>query len=116
MKKYLIPLVVTLVLLTTTVGFAVDVYQPTHRDNCFGGFVYNRSHQPISGVTVKLFSPGGGSETFQTNDRGEYWFCRPYGGWMSGTYRIAVGCCEQSRFRSGDGNIIVNFITPCNCR
>jgi len=116
MKKYLIPLLIALTLLTTASGFAVIVPHPATPYNCFRGFVYSRIHQPISGVTVELFSPGGESETFQTNDRGEYWFCRPFGGWTPGNYLIKVGCCEQSRSRSGDGNIYVDFITPCFCK
>jgi hypothetical protein len=116
MKRNLVALVVILNLLVTTVGLAVTTPHPAEPHNCFRGVVYNRMNQPVPGVTVKLFSPGGGVETYQTTDQGVYRFCRSYGGWTPGTYLIVVGCCEQSRYRSGDGDIYVNFVIPCNCK
>jgi hypothetical protein len=116
MKRSMIPLGIFLTLLVTVLSFAAMVPHPTRPYNCFLGVIYDGAHRPVPGVTVKLFSPGGGVETFQTNDHGEYWFCRSYGGWIPGTYVITVGCCQKSRSRSGDGDIHVDFVIPCNCQ
>ena len=90
---------------------------PAHPDNCFGGFVIDYSTgDSLSGVTVRLYPPVGFTELTRTNENGEYWFCRPYGAWDSGWYTITTCCCSESRYREGDGNIIVDFMVPCQCQ
>jgi hypothetical protein len=116
MKRYLpiVALVAAGLLLFT--GLKAEPGPPEHPDNCFGGYVYNTGGQPVEGMTVKLVPPVGFTELFLTTEQGEYWFCRPYGGWDSGWYTIIVGCCQKQKYREGDGNIFQDFTIPCDCQ
>ena len=133
MKKcVLIVLAMTTVLLVGTgfkfneaVAADYDPAGPQCTSNCFWGYVYeklNGQNVPVQGVTVELFyqeptvppvwtSCG----TRQTDNQGKYCFCKPMGGWTSGSYLIKTGCCQKAEYRQGDGDIQVDFYGPCPC-
>ena len=118
MKKYFPIIVIMVIVLLVGTSLRGKEGVPVHPDNCFFGFVYQRlngQNVPVHGATVSLYFSGVPMETAQTNDQGEYWFCRPLGGWTPGNYRIVIGCCKREVSRAGDGNIQVDFFVPCPC-
>jgi len=127
MKKYVLILLAMSTLLLVGTGFkfneavAAD-HDPAGRQcqsNCFWGYVYvwqfpHGPYQLCQGVTMKLYKDSILVGTSQTDNQGKYCFCKPMGGWTTGTYVIKTGHCQQKEvYREGDGDIQVDdFYLP----
>jgi hypothetical protein len=116
MKKYLTILVLLGALAYTVAGIATGEPGQSEPRNCFKAVVHNSQGNPVSGATVRLTPPVGLSELCITGEEGICRFCRHPGEWDPGWYTISTHCCEEHRYRSGDGTIIVDFTIPCQCQ